>query len=143
METTMAGNVTIPQIAEAAGVSTATVDRVLNERPGVNPETVRRVRDAMSSLGVEAPQRGRPRSSPQYRCAYVRPATRLAFFDMVDRQIAQAAGDFRHQHTTELTLRVDVADAQAYASELGKLTDYDGVVLLAPDTPPAKLAINE
>lgn len=139
----MAGNVTIPQIAEAAGVSTATVDRVLNDRPGVNPETVKRVRDAMSTLGVEAPQRGRPRSAQQYRFAYVLPATRLAFFDLVDRQIAQAAGDFRHQHITELTLRLDVTDAQSYATEIARLTDYDGLVLLAPDTPPAKLAINE
>jgi LacI family transcriptional regulator len=139
----MAGNVTIPQIAEAAGVSTATVDRVLNDRPGVNPETVKRVRDAMSTLGVETTQRGRPRASPQYRFAYVLPGTRLAFFDMVDRQIAQAAGDFRHQHITELTLRLDVADPQAYAAELARLTDFDGVVLVAPDTPPAKLAINE
>lgn len=139
----MAGNVTIPQIAEAAGVSTATVDRVLNDRPGVNPETVKRVREAMNSLGVDAPQRGRPRSTQQYRFAYVLPGTRLAFFDLVDRQIAQAAGDFRHQHITELTLRLDVTDAQAYAGELARLTDYDGLVLLAPDTPPAKLAINE
>jgi LacI family transcriptional regulator len=139
----MASNVTIPQIAEAAGVSTATVDRVLNDRPGVNPETVKRVRDAMAALGVEAPQRGRPRSAPQYRFAYALPATRLPFFDMVDRQIAQAAGDFRHSHITELTLRLDVADPQAYAAELARLTDYDGIALLAPDTPPAKLAINE
>jgi LacI family transcriptional regulator len=139
----VAGNVTIPQIAEAAGVSTATVDRVLNDRPGVNPETVKRVRDAMNALGVEATVRGRPRSAPQYRFAFVLPASRVAFFDMVDRQIAQAAGDFRHAHITELTLRLDVADPQAYAAELGKLTDFDGVALLAPDTPPAKLAINE
>jgi LacI family transcriptional regulator len=139
----MATTATIPQIAEAAGVSTATVDRVLNGRPGVNPETVKRVRDAMRALGVEAPQRGRPRSSPQYRFGYVLPATRLGFIDMVDRQIAQAAGDFRHQHITELTLRLDVADPQKYATELSKLTDLDGIALLAPDVPPVKLAINE
>ena len=51
----MANNVTIPQIAEAAGVSTATVDRVLNDRPGVNPDTVKRVRDAMSERSTLGP----------------------------------------------------------------------------------------
>jgi LacI family transcriptional regulator len=71
------------------------------------------------------------------------PGTRLAFYDMIDRQVAQAAGDFRHQHITELTMRFDVADPQVYATELAKLTDLDGIALLAPDTPAVKLAINE
>ena len=51
----------IDQIAEAAGVSTATVDRVLNNRPGVNPTTVHKVREALATLGGGAPVRGRPR----------------------------------------------------------------------------------
>ena len=34
---------TVADIAARAGVGTATVDRVLNNRPGVNPETQKRV----------------------------------------------------------------------------------------------------
>lgn len=37
---------TIADLARAAGVSTATVDRVLNGRQSVREETVRRVHDA-------------------------------------------------------------------------------------------------
>jgi LacI family transcriptional regulator len=136
-------SVTITQIAEAAGVSTATVDRVLNSRPGVNPVTVQRVRDAMKELGGAAPMRGRPRSTDSYRFAFVLPATRRGFFDQVDRVIAQAAGDFRHQHITEVTRRLPASDAAAFAQELAQLSDMDGVALLAPDTPPVKLAVNE
>ena len=47
----MSNSVTISQIAEAAGVSTATVDRVINGRSGVNPLTVRKVKDALATLG--------------------------------------------------------------------------------------------
>src|SRR6185295_904514 len=54
--------ITITQIAEAAGVSTATVDRVLNNRPGVNQGTVERVRAVMQNLGAASPSRGRPRA---------------------------------------------------------------------------------
>ena len=139
----MSNPVTITQIAETAGVSTATVDRVLNNRPGVNPATVHKVRDAVAALGGGAPVRGRPRSTSNYRFAYVLPATRRGFFDLVDRVVAQAAGDFRHQHITEITHRVPVADPNACAAELTKLSDLDGIALLAPDVPQVKLAINE
>lgn len=134
---------TITQIAEAAGVSTATVDRVLNNRPGVNPATVERVRAVMQNLGAATPVRGRPRATPNYRFAFVLPAARRGFFDMVDRVIAQAAGDFRHQHITEITHRLPNQDGADFALELAKLTDLDGIALLAPDVPQVKLAINE
>jgi LacI family transcriptional regulator len=139
----MTNPVTITNIAETAGVSTATVDRVLNSRPGVNPATVRKVRDAMAALGGGAPMRGRPRSTSNYRFAYVLPAARLGFFDLVDRVVAQTAGEFRHQHITEVTHRLPVADANAFAAELAKLSDLDGIALLAPDLPVVKLAVNE
>jgi LacI family transcriptional regulator len=139
----MPNPLTITRIAEAAGVSTATVDRVLNNRPGVNPATVHKVREAMATLGGGAPVRGRPRSTSNYHFAFVLPATRRGFFDWVDRVVAQAAGDFRHQHITEVTHRLAVADANACAAELVKLSDLDGIALLAPDVPQVKLAINE
>ena len=135
--------VTITQIAEAAGVSTATVDRVLNNRPGVNPATVERVRTVMQALGAASLSRGRPRATPNYRFAFVLPASRRGFFDSVDRVIAQAAGDFRHQHITEITHRLPNQDGADFAQELAKMTDLDGIALLAPDVPQVKLAINE
>ncbi len=134
---------TITQIAEAAGVSTATVDRVLNNRPGVNPNTVDRVRTVMQALGAASLARGRPRSTPNYRFGFVLPASRRGFFDIIDRVVAQAAGDFRHQHITEITHRLPNQDGADFAAELAKMTDLDGIAVLAPDVPPVKLAINE
>lgn len=133
----------ISEIARAAGVSTATVDRVLNDRGGVNPATTRRVKDVLESLGGVAPTPGRPKAAARYRFGFVLPNTRQAFFDAVDRVIAQSAGDFRHQHITEVTLRLPPQDANAFAEELAKLSDYDGLAILAPDVPAVKLAINE
>jgi LacI family transcriptional regulator len=134
---------TIQQIAESAGVSTATVDRVLNNRPGVNPATVERVRAALQALGAVTPARGRPRAAPSYRFGFVLPAARRGFFDLIDRVIAQAAGDFRHQHITEITHRLPGEDGAVFAAELARLGDMDGIALLAPDVPQVKLAINE
>ncbi|MES2098707.1 MAG: LacI family DNA-binding transcriptional regulator [Pseudomonadota bacterium] len=133
---------TIAEIARIAGVGTATVDRVLNRRAGVNADTVQRVMNAVSELG--APQQpGRPRRGENFRFAFVLPADDSPFLGLVDRQIAQAAGDFRHQHITEITHRIDTTDPAQFAAELAQVADCQGIALLAPDLPPIKLAINE
>ena len=139
----MSSTATIAEIAARAGVGTATVDRVLNKRPGVNAETVQRVLQAVAEIGAP-PQRGRPRRDANFRFAFVLPADETPFLELVDRQIAQSAGDFRHQHITEVTYRLDAADADAVrAPSLAQVADCEGVALMAPDVPPVKLAINE
>jgi LacI family transcriptional regulator len=138
----MPSNATIADIARHAGVGTATVDRVLNRRPGVNAETVQRVLQVVAALGAP-PQRGRPRMGENFRFAFVLPAEAAPFNELVDRLIAQAAGEFRHQHITEVTHRIDSSDAAAFAAELAQLGECDGVAVMAPDLPPVKLAINE
>lgn len=50
----MSGRPTITDLAKAAGVSVATVDRVLNGRHKVREETARRVYDAAKSIGYHA-----------------------------------------------------------------------------------------
>jgi len=133
---------TIADIARSAGVGTATVDRVLNRRAGVNAETVQRVLQVVEELG--APQQpGRPRRGANARFAYVLPADSSPFLELVERQIAQAAGDFRHAHITEVTHRIDSTDPGRFAEELAQVGDCEGIALLAPDLPPIKRAINE
>jgi LacI family transcriptional regulator len=50
---TLSRRVTIKQVAKAAGVSTQTVSRVLNERPDVAPETRSRIQQIITSLGYQ------------------------------------------------------------------------------------------
>jgi LacI family transcriptional regulator len=138
----MSSTATIADIAARAGVGTATVDRVLNKRPGVNTETVQRVLQVVAEIGTP-PQRGRPRRDANFRFAFVLPAEASPFLELVERQIAQSAGDFRHQHITEVTYRLDAGDGNQFAAGLAQLADCEGVALMAPDLPPVKLAINE
>jgi LacI family transcriptional regulator len=133
---------TIADIARVAGVGTATVDRVLNRRPGVNAETVQRVMHVVAELG--APQQpGRPRRGENFRFAFVLPADDTPFLGLLDRQIAQTAADFRHGHITEVTHRIEASDPAQFAAELAQVGACEGIALLAPDLPPIKLAINE
>src|SRR5580765_398425 len=138
----MPSTATIAEIAARAGVGTATVDRVLNKRPGVNADTVQRVLRAVAEIGTP-PQRGRPRRDANFRFAFVLPADQTPFLELVDRQIAQSAGDFRHQHVTEVTYRLGAADGDEFAAGLAQMASCEGVALLAPDVPQVKLAINE
>ena len=138
----MSSTPTIAEIARIAGVGTATVDRVLNRRPGVNVLTVQRVLQAVSELGTPQ-QPGRPRKGENFRFAFVLPAEDSPFITLLDRQIAQTAPDFRHGHITEVTHRIDATDAAQFAAQLARVGGCQGIALLAPDLPPVKLAINE
>ena len=51
---------TIKDVAREAGVSVATVDRVLHGRPGVRRATVERVEETIERLGFRPHAAGRP-----------------------------------------------------------------------------------
>src|SRR3954463_5811722 len=53
----------LSDIARQAEVSEATVSRVLNDRPGVSPDTRQAVLTALDVLGYERPERLRKRSA--------------------------------------------------------------------------------
>jgi LacI family transcriptional regulator len=48
-----AGRATIKEVASAAGVSTQTVSRVINDRPDVSPETRERIQSVIDQLGYQ------------------------------------------------------------------------------------------
>lgn len=135
--------VTIPDIAKRAGVGTATVDRVLNGRPGVNPETTKKVMQAVADLGTPPVVRGRPKKQQNFRFAYVLPDDHTQFIDLVERLIAQQAGEFRHQNITEVTYCFNANDPERFARDLQQVEDCEGIAILAPDLPAVKQAINE
>jgi LacI family transcriptional regulator len=135
--------VTIAEIAQNAGVGTATVDRVLNKRSGVNSETEQKVLQAIRELGTPSVARGRPRTKANFKFAYVLPAESSQFLDQLERHIAQTAGDFRHQHITEVTYRIECDDVAKFGVDLARINDCDAIVLMAPDLPAVKLAIND
>ncbi len=59
--TTLSGRTRLTDLAEQAGVSTATVSRVLNGKPGVSPRARQAVLTALDVLGYERPERLRER----------------------------------------------------------------------------------
>lgn len=79
----MSSRPTIADLARAAGVSTATVDRVLNDRPNVREETLRRVHEAAEQIGYHGVNAIRYRmlaDKPEFRLGLVLQKPRHAFY---------------------------------------------------------------
>lgn len=135
---------TVNDLAREAGVSLATVDRVLNGRPGVRQRTIDAVNDAISRLGyvrdIAAANLARSRN---YRVAVLLPDTESQFVQTLADAIEEAAG-------TALTSRMDVdlrrfpaEDMHALAAMLADLgqAGVSGVALMAPETPVVRDAV--
>ncbi len=89
----MAGRPTIKDVAAAAGVGSATVDRVLNGRGTVREDTMRKVADAAHRIGYHAAalidQRIDP-SVPEVRFGFVLHKGRQEFYKNFAREIETA-----------------------------------------------------
>lgn len=137
---------TVNDIAREAGVSLATVDRVLNARPGVREKTVRAVNEAIARLGyvrdLTAANLARGRN---YRVAVVLPDTESQFVQALAEALTEA-GAIAATSRTELRLhRFPAEDPHALAALLATLPgrDYVGVALMAPETPILRDAVRQ
>ncbi len=135
---------TVNDIAREAGVSLATVDRVLNARPGVRDKTIRAVNDAIAKLGyvrdLSAANLARGR---RYRMAVVLPDTESQFVQSLADALTDA-GSIAASARMDLRLhRFPAEDAHALAALLTTLParGYSGVALMAPETPVLRDAI--
>lgn len=97
---------TLEQVARAAEVSTATASKVLNGRPGISPETRRRVEAAIERLGY-APTTG-PRAGAPVRSVAVLFRT-LA--DVYALRVLEGVVGSAREHDIEV--HVDVLDVPA------------------------------
>ena len=138
------GRATIEDVARQAGVSVATVDRVLNGRASVRPQTVERVEKAIRQLNYQ-PDRlaARLARAREYRFCFVLPVGSNAFMAKLAEEV-RAATTRMAQEKVVIDLRLtDVFDAEALAETLESISSaYDGVAVVALDHPRVREAIN-
>jgi LacI family transcriptional regulator len=135
--------ITITDIARAAGVSTATVDRVINGRQGVKDRTRRRVREAAERLGYldAAPSAGAADGRVR-RFDFVLPAGTNTF--MGELAAALAAGDPDAPRLDLHVHRIEGFRPAILANELLAIgRGSDGVGVVAIDHPLVREAIRE
>jgi LacI family transcriptional regulator len=129
---------TTKDLARAAGVSLATVDRVLNDRTGVRDDTVKRVTEAIEAIGfirnLSAANLARSRS---YRFVFLLPRSGDQFLNRVIARIDEASQAFTTEATQVTVARIEDEDPHQIAATLGALdpATVDGVAIMAPESP--------
>lgn len=128
---------TLHDVARVAGLSYATVDRVLNERGGVAEKSIQRVRQAIEDLGYQrdelAAMLSRRRS---YRFRFHLPTGDHGFFRALRGAVDAEAARRRHERLEVVVAESPALDAGALAAGLAAVGagDCDGLAVVAIDT---------
>lgn len=136
---------TLQDVARTAGVSLATVDRVLNRRPGVHAETAERVHEAIGQLKYR-PDRlaARLARGRDHRFAFVLPTGSNAFMQALEERVLATAETFAGERVEISLTKVDVFDGDVLAAALEKQQGkVDGVAVVALDHPSVRAAIDD
>ena len=136
---------TLRDIARQAGVSLATVDRALHNRPGVRPDTVRRVKEAIERNAfqphVAAAELARGRAR---RFAFVMPSGPNLFMQQIQSFLGEMSAWLSARRLAVEMIGTDVFDPAVLASTLESFGgDFDGVAVVALDHPSVRAAIND
>jgi DNA-binding LacI/PurR family transcriptional regulator len=123
--------VAVVDVAKAAGVSPATVSRVLNNHPLVRPETRERVEAAMQALGYRLSVAARAMRTSETRLVLaLAPNLTRGFFGEVLRGITKTA----HENDYEVLLceTMGVAEHERAFTRMLNSHRYDGVISMSP-----------
>lgn len=135
---------TTKDLARAAGVSMATVDRVLNARSGVRKATVDRVNKAIKEINfVRDMAAANLARSKEYSLVFLLPDHDDEFIDLVRESVAEANASMAHERTNLRIIRAPANDPHRIAQMLDLLSaeQIDGVAIMAPETPQVRDSI--
>lgn len=126
---------TVRDVAQAAQVSLATVDRVLNNRGGVSAKVVDRVKAAVAQTGyvrnLAAANLSRRRT---YRFCFVVPSGDTGFVALLNAALAQAQQQFQAEQVLVQIVPTKAFDVADQIAALRKL-DCDAVAIMASEAP--------
>ena len=129
---------TTRDLALAAGVSLATVDRVLNGRSGVRQDTVNKVNQAIEKMGfIRNLVAANLARGKRYRFLFLLPRTGDLFLAGLIARIDEANLAFAAEMIRADVVPIHESDPHQIANLLGALdTDQiDGIAIMAPESP--------
>ncbi|CAK7261487.1 LacI family DNA-binding transcriptional regulator (plasmid) [Shinella yambaruensis] len=135
---------TAKDLAEAAGVSLATVDRVLNERPNVSPKAARKVAEAIERIGfVRNPAAVALARNKTYRFRFVLPTSGDQYLAELLARVREAKEALRADSTEVEAVQIPMSDPHHVAKYLTAIDHdaVDGVAVMAPESPQVRDAL--
>lgn len=136
----MAAKVTLSDIAAAAGVSLATVDRVINGRGGVSAAKEDRVLRAARSLRLNRRDLQPPRQLKRVAVLIQPPGN--PFHAELASGLARLRPAFQALNMLLQIQHIDPASPAQTASRIRALADaHDGIIISGPDTPDVAAAL--
>ncbi|MFC4271329.1 substrate-binding domain-containing protein [Sneathiella chungangensis] len=137
---------TVNDIARVAGVSLATVDRVLNGRPGVRGVTIERVNKAIQQLGyVRDTAAANLARGRVYRFHFLLPESNNEFISLLEEQISHLSEVMALDRTRLSFEKVPAFDPQAMARIISEIDpeDVNGIAIFSPETPSVRDAVDQ
>ena len=140
---TMRNRATIINIAAAADVSTATVDRVINGRGGVKSRTRDCVMEVAERLGYIVSAGSEKRSAAPVRIDFILPGGTNTFINNLAERVAEI-GALRAQEATIKIHRIEGFIAESLAEYLANLRGKtDAIAIIAIDHPLVREVIRD
>ncbi len=137
---------TTKDLAKVAGVSRATVDRVLNGRAKVKRRTLDRVNIAIEELGfVRNLAAANLAKGKLYRFLFVVPSSGDQFLESILRRIEETINAFASDMIWADVKHIDESDPHKIAAFLSTISkgDVDGIAIMAPESPQLRDALNQ
>ena len=138
-------NPTVNDIARAASVSLATVDRVLNARPGVRKVTVDKVNKAIAEIGyVRDTAAANLARGRVYNFVFILPAADNEFITLLETHVRDLLAQTKRERTKLSVIRVPAFDPMVLAKEIDAVNPdkVDGIAIFGPETPSVRDAIS-
>jgi LacI family transcriptional regulator len=135
---------TVHDIAREAGVSLATVDRVLNGRPRVRESSIKLVQTAVEKLGyVRDVSAANLAKRKQYRFAFVIPDSKSEFVGTIRDALGEASQSPGPDRISVGAIVVPADDPNATARILSGIDaeHFDGVAIMCPESPQVRDAV--
>jgi LacI family transcriptional regulator len=138
---------TIREIAELAGVSRGTVDRVLNKRGSVHPDTEQRIQQILRELNYQPNRNARALSVQKktFQIAYIYRVTEInEFFEDVLTGLKTKIAELNEHRINLLVRQINFEDIAAFVAAMEEMrqSKVDGFILTSVDSPKVREKIN-